>query len=298
MNDEELRAEFAEWLRPIREADPPSMPVIRRRLRQRRARSAAAGTVALAAVAVVAVTLGPSLRHADLQASTGGHQSSASYTISSPITTLVVTAGTGEVRITGGDRSTVSVTVGIRYSATPPTTTYIVTGRTLRLAASCPGEDGCGVDYDIQVPNGIAVRVRLQTGAISLSQLAGPVHAVTGTGAISALELSGGKVSLRTGTGPIDAGFTAPPDRLQASTQSGEISIGLPGTVSYQVNAHALDTVINVQVNTSSPYVITASAGVGAITVVPGAPASSPPNALGGATAMPSGFPFGAGGGP
>jgi hypothetical protein len=64
------------------------------------------------------------------------------------------------------------------------------------------------------------------------------------------------------------------------------------GPVSYQVNAQALDTVINVAVNTYSRHIITASTGTGAITVVPGSPASSPSDALGGGTATPSGFPF------
>ncbi len=55
MRDEELRAAFASWLRPARDARPPDISVIRRRLRRRRARGAFAGVVALAVVAGAAV---------------------------------------------------------------------------------------------------------------------------------------------------------------------------------------------------------------------------------------------------
>lgn len=51
MRDEDLRAALASWLRSARNARPPDISVIRRRLRRRRARSAAAGLAALALVA-------------------------------------------------------------------------------------------------------------------------------------------------------------------------------------------------------------------------------------------------------
>jgi hypothetical protein len=298
MRDEDLREEFASWLRPIREAEPPAIPLIKRRMRRRQARTAAASSVALAAVAgtVLALHLTAGTTHAGAGGTSPArerHQSSAAYTISSSLTTLVVTGAVGEVSITGSDHAATSVMDTTSYSATPPVLTRVVTGKVLTLGSSCQVRQGCVVDYDIQVPSGVSVRVSLQTGTIKLSGLAGDVTATTGVGTISALDLSSGTVSLRTGVGEIDAGFTSPPDALQASAQTGEINIGVPGTVSYQVNAQALDTVINVQVNTYSRYVITASAGTGAITVVPGSPASSPAGALDGGITMPSGFPFG-----
>jgi hypothetical protein len=307
MRDEELRAEFAEWLRPVREADPPRMPVIRRRLRRRRTRNAAAGTVALA-VAAAAVFALPSLTgrasrpqppaqapsattSPNATAVPAGYQSSAAFTITSPLHALVVSAGLGQVSVTGSQRSTVSVTEQIRYSAAPPVTTRSVKGRTLTLGYSCPAGQSCSIDYDVQVPSSIAVQVTLQAGTITLSRLAGRVMARTGTGAISALDLRSRTVTLRTVTGVIDAGFTAPPDSLLAGSQDGAINIGLPGTVSYQVIAQSTDCVINVQENTSSRHVIAASSGAGAITVVPGAPATSPSQAMGAGTAAPGSFP-------
>jgi hypothetical protein len=202
------------------------------------------------------------------------------------------------VRVTGSQRPTVSVTEQIRYSAAPPVMTRSVTGTTLTLGYSCLAGQNCGVAYDLRVPSGIAVQVTLRTGTITLSRLAGPVIATTGTGAISALDLCSRTVSLRTVAGAIDAGFTSPPDALLASSQDGEINVGLPDTVTYQVIAHATDSVVNVQENTSSRHVITTSTGAGAITVGPGAPATSRAQALSGGTAPAGSFPFGAGSSP
>ena len=299
MREEDLREEFASWLRPIREAEPPAMPLIRRRLRRRQGRNAAAGTLVLAAVTgtVLALHLAAGTSRpaaAGASPTQTGNQLSAAYTISSSLTTLVVTGGVGEVSVTGSEHSTTSVLDEISYSSTPPVLTRMVTGKILTLGSYCPVQPRCVVNYDIQVPRGVAVRVRLQTGTIRLSGLAGQVTATTGVGTITALDLSSRTVSLRTGVGEVDAGFTVPPDTVQASAEIGEINIGVPGTVSYQVDAQANQTVINVAESTSSRHVITASTDVGAITVVPGAPATSPAGAMNSGTVMPSGFPFGA----
>ncbi len=133
MRDEDLREEFAAWLRRVREADPPGLPVIRRRLRRRRTRNAIAGTTALAAVAAwpsrsarprtPRLPAGPQGTTSPLsQASSipvtsssprpvpGGYQSSSTYTVSGPVSTLVVSGGVGQVAIMGSQRSAVSVT--------------------------------------------------------------------------------------------------------------------------------------------------------------------------------------------
>jgi hypothetical protein len=76
MNDEEIRAHFAEWASPLRLAPPPEVSLIRQRARRRTTHVAAAagsalGTIALAALVVFAVataavpgsgTAGPAVR--------------------------------------------------------------------------------------------------------------------------------------------------------------------------------------------------------------------------------------------
>ena len=81
MRDEDLREEFAAWLRHVREADPPGLPVIKRRLRRRRRRNAIAGTTALAAVAGLAVAIAAALGPPRLPARPGGSTSPLSQPV-------------------------------------------------------------------------------------------------------------------------------------------------------------------------------------------------------------------------
>src|SRR5947209_683441 len=184
MRDEDLREEFAAWLRPVRAAEPPALPVIRRRLRRRRARQAAGGTAALAAVAGLAVVLsatasaprapagppaasppsGIPVTTTGPRPAPGGYQASAAYTISAPVSSLVVASELGEVTITGSQRSTVSVTEQIQYSDRPPVMTRTVTGKTLTLGYRCPNESKCAASYDIQVPRDVAVQASSANG--------------------------------------------------------------------------------------------------------------------------------------
>jgi hypothetical protein len=298
MHDDDLREGFDTLLAPIREAAPPPMQVIKRRVRRRRVRTAAASTAALAAVAaaVLSVHLTAGARPsaaspAATPASTGFtaptsvppsgspipgvRRSAVTYRVLSPVSSLALSADVSLVTISGSQQRTVSVTEQIQYSQAPPSFSRSLRGGTLSLGYTCPAEPDCGVSYQIQVPRDTAVSVTLQTGSITLSRLAGPVTASTGTGAISATGLSGRTVRLRTGTGEITAGFTSPPATLQATAQTGAINIGVPGTGPYNVTARAFAYVVNVNISPSSPYAITAQAGTGVITIVPGTPANS-----------------------
>jgi hypothetical protein len=298
MHDDDLREGFDTLLSPIREAAPPPMQVIRRRLRRRRVRTVAASTAALAAMAAtvlsVHLTAGPRPPTASPATTPtptgftaprsvppsgspipGVRRTAVTYQVLSPVNSLALSADVSLVTITGSQQRTVSVTEQIQYSQTPPSFSRSVSGGVLSLGYTCPAERDCGVSYQIQVPRDTAVSVTLQTGSITLSGLAGPVTASTGTGAISATGLSGDPVRLRTGTGEITAGFTSPPTALQATAQVGAINIGVPGTVPYNVTVRAFSYVVNVNISGSSPYAITARVGTGAITIVPGAPATS-----------------------
>lgn len=306
MHEETLRAELEALLRPMRETAPPPIPVLRRRLRRRRVRTAIGGTAAAAVSAVAALAVWPmaaphppgTQARATGTASAsapapGEHEATMSYTIPESVSALTVTGHASAVTITASKRSTVAVTEYRYYARTLPDTTHVVSGGTLSLNAVCADERYCGVGYVIQVPRAVAVTVTIPVGGIRLSGLSGPVTASTGTGAITASGLTSSTVTLHVDTGGISAGFTAPPSRLVATAQTGAVNIGVPGDVSYQVTAHAINSVINVTGSHTSRYTIIA-AGM-SVTVVPGAPATSPANAVGwppDASAIPTCFPL------
>jgi hypothetical protein len=199
----------------------------------------------------------------------GTHRTTATYQISSPVSTVVVAGHLGNVSITGGSGPAISVTQGADYSRTPPVTTRTVSGSTLTVTYTCPAQVVCGVAYTLQVPRTVAVRVTTGTGAIRLAGLAGSVTAKTDVGLISATGLTGASVSLTTNVGAISASFAAAPATVQAVARVGAITLHLPGSASYKVaaSAHLGKATVSVPQSSSSGHAITATTYVGTILV-------------------------------
>jgi hypothetical protein len=296
MHDEDLREEFAAWLRPVREAEPPELPVIRRRLRRRRTRLAIGGSAALAAAAGIAVAVSTTLGTPGAPAGPadpagspglpsnipvttsgphqirGGYQVTSVYTISSPVSALQVNEATGSITVTGSQRSTISVTERVTFHGSTPTMVRNLTGKTVTLQeGECSGEPLCVVTYEIQVPRGLAVDVQSE-GNIRLSSLAGSVAALAGTGTITADGLSSREAGFTDLSGNIDATFTAPPTMVHASGSGGDVTVRVPGTVSYRVEIPTWSggtTAIRVRQSSRSGHVIVAGSNQGAVVVTP-----------------------------
>jgi hypothetical protein len=191
------------------------------------------------------------------------------YSISSPVSTVVVISHVGDVTVTAG--SATSVTQQIAYSSTPPVTSRTISGGTLTVAYSCPTQVVCGVAYVLEVPRGTTVQVTAGAGAIRLSGLAANVTAKASVGLIDATGLTGASVSLTTGVGGITASFAAPPALLQVLTRVGAINLRIPGAASYKLSTHAHlgKTTVSVPQSSSSSRTITATTDLGAISITP-----------------------------
>ena len=199
----------------------------------------------------------------------GTHKSSTAYRISSPVSTVVVISHVGNVSVTGGSGSSVSVTEQATYSKTRPDTTRTISGQTLTVTYSCPSQLVCAVAYTVQVPRGVTVRAQAGAGAVRLAGLAGDVTATAKVGIIYATGLSGSSVSLTADGGGISASFTAAPAMLRAIARVGSVDLRVPGTVSYKVSAdaHIGHADVGVRQSSSSGHVITATTDVGSIKV-------------------------------
>ena len=206
------------------------------------------------------------------QIGAGAHAGPATtFTVTAPVTTLVVKGGTGSITVTGSGRKTILVSQRASYSKTPPATAHVVSGTTLTLGYTCPAQLVCGMAYDIQVPRGVAVRASTSAGSITLTLLAGPVTAQTTAGLISATRLSSRTAELKSNAGGINAAFTAAPGSVHASTNVGPITISVPGSASYQIQTHTYvgTSTVTVPKNAASPHAITASSDLGSITISP-----------------------------
>jgi hypothetical protein len=174
----------------------------------------------------------------------------------------------GSVTITGSNRDTVAVTETLSYRGYPPVTTRSLSGGVLTLNYRCRSDD-CGVAYDIEVPRSLSVRVDADTAPISLTSLAGQVHASSDVGSIRGRNLSGAVADLRTNVGSIEASFRSAPSHLSANADTGSVTLLVPAAPGYAVTASADVGSVSVTVrrDASSDHVIEAFADVGSVTV-------------------------------
>jgi hypothetical protein len=131
-----------------------------------------------------------------------------------------------------------------------------LTGSTLRLAVRCTGIPlNCSGDYVVWVPSRVEVSVTSQ-GAVTAVGLCCPLHVSTQTGDVT-VEGSLGTLRLRSKSGrirvrearsadvlavaakaPVSLSFAAPPSRVVAESDVGDISVELPNSpVPYHISA-------------------------------------------------------------
>lgn len=194
-----------------------------------------------------------------------------SFTVSGPVSAVVIHGGSGSIDVTGTSRSTVSVSQQVSYSKTPPNATHSLRGGTLTISYSCPVEIVCGVTYGIQVPRGVAVTVSAGAGSITLTSLTGPVSARAGAGLITASGLRSATASFTSNAGGVIASFTAAPRSLTANTNVGPITLTVPGSAAYRISTHTFvgSATVTVHRSGSSAHSISASSDLGSISIGP-----------------------------
>ncbi len=199
----------------------------------------------------------------------GAKSSVRTYTISAPVTSVVINGGGGKITVTGSGRSSVEVTEQLHYSKKAPTARHALAGSTLTLSYTCDTQLDCGVVYDVQVPRGVSLRAENRAGAIVLTSISGPVTAHTIAGSVSATGLGSPSADLKSTAGSVSAVFSAVPDSVRAATNAGSVTLIVPGTVAYQVSAHTLvgSARVTVRQSASSAHKISADASVGSITI-------------------------------
>jgi hypothetical protein len=194
-----------------------------------------------------------------------------SFTVSSPVTAVIIEGGSGSIAVTGSARSGVQVAQQASYSKTPPSATHVLRGTTLTLTYTCPVELVCGVAYTVQVPSGVSVSVTAGTGAITLTALSGPVSARADAGLITGVALESATASFTSSAGAVIATFSDAPGSVSVSTDVGPISLTVPGTVAYKISTRTFvgTSTITVRRSATSAHVIHASSDVGSISISP-----------------------------
>lgn len=199
-----------------------------------------------------------------------------SYEIKDRITRLALRGNAGSVNLHTGD-GPIQIRESYRYSENRPKTEHQVEGDTLRLTESGCGSNPvmfqkCEAEYDIRVPAGTVVEIRLDAGSIRVHDLVGDLTAETDAGRIEGTGLRSGQTRVKSDAGSISLRFAAAPARADAGTNAGRVEIYLPTGSGYAVDAStdAGDTDVSVDRDPASGHKITARSDAGRVSVTNG----------------------------
>lgn len=216
------RAEAARLAAEVPPAHTPAGPI-----------RVVAALVTLALVAVVGVLLvGPMLK-----------QTSASeQALPSDTTHLVVDNAVGDVRVRVAEAGeSPRVTGTTEWGLRRPDVSVDSTDGTTTLHATCPRGfiTNCSTDWVVVVPAGTSLDISQGVGAVHVEGIEGDVAIESGVGDVEITEATSSRVGVELGVGSALIEAVEPPDHVEASVGVGDLSVRLPDTVDYRIDADA-----------------------------------------------------------
>ncbi|MEU4403821.1 DUF4097 family beta strand repeat-containing protein [Streptosporangium sp. NPDC023963] len=189
-------------------------------------------------------------------------QEVVSYDVTGKLTNLDVATGSGDIVVTESDRTAVHVTETIHWRGDKPAPRHPVDGGTLTLRDDCRGN--CTVDYKVEIPRGLTAKLDTGSGTITMRGLTGEVNAVSGSGDIEAGGLTSKRFTAETGSGDVEARFSAAPEGVRIETGSGDVVAYLPqGGYDVTAETGSGDKAVEVTKDPASPRKVTLKTGSG-----------------------------------
>ena len=205
------------------------------------------------------------------------------------ITKIDVTVDAGDLVVTAGSGSEVNVHRVLQWDQTKPTISEQVEGTTLRISQTCPHAQRCGTDYRLTVPTSVAVQAHLaagnttitgiagnvdlvgESGQVSLTNLGGSIHVQETSGTVFGTGLGSTATDVHSASGSISLAFAVAPTTIEATAESGDVTVRVPGSDRYRVQAQTASGTQRISVNQDSAAErsITARTSSGNITVTP-----------------------------
>lgn len=218
-----------------------------------------------------------------------------SYQVSSTVipasSRLTANVGSGNVTIAPSHDGQSRYRASVHYSLFRPNLHWRTSADRVVLSGQplCLGWSACGVNLHLTVPahrpidTGSAsgdVRVKDLTGSVNVhagsgdvlaNRLSGPLQLVDSSGDITGTALTSPRVQAKGTSGNIRLSFARPPERVQLHDSSGDITLAVPGNVSYFIDAKTSSGTTNIRVpqNPNAHRKITVRDISGDITVVP-----------------------------
>jgi hypothetical protein len=204
-------------------------------------------------------------------------------TVDSDDSTLVLVPGDGDkVRVTRWFKGKVVL-------GGDPKVSWKVDGDRLVLRTHCSGfVADCSAKHRIEVPRGVAVKVREDDGGVTargfrsavdirtadgtvrVSDVTGPLSLHSDDGSVHASGVGSRRVRVGTKDGSVHLDMRAVPDRIEAESDDGSLTLTLPHAA-YRVTATSKDGSVHVSVprDKGSAHVIGARTQDGSVTVRP-----------------------------
>jgi DUF4097 and DUF4098 domain-containing protein YvlB len=119
--------------------------------------------------------------------------------------------------------------------------------------------------------SGGTVTAQTDAGDVDLASVSGPINITGRAGSILGQNVSSASASLHVTAGTIDVTFSGAPATLTATATAGSVTLLVPGSVPYAVDASTSvgSTDVGVISSAASPHAITASTTTGSVTIEP-----------------------------
>ncbi|MEV0795062.1 DUF4097 family beta strand repeat-containing protein [Kribbella sp. NPDC050459] len=132
----------------------------------------------------------------------------------------------------------VHVTVSGSYAAAKPDIRISPMAGALTIGARCP-DVHCNVDLTVEVPAETAVEAKVEQVSLDVAGVASPLTLDATGGSVNLARVRSPDVSVNVRGGSITLFFDNPPNRVRATASDGSITVQVPRTVSYGINAVA-----------------------------------------------------------
>ncbi len=132
----------------------------------------------------------------------------------------------------------VHVTVDGSYAVARPAIEVTTIGGFLTVHTSCP-DPHCAVDLTVEVPTAAAVQAKVERASLDVAGVSSPLTVDVSDGSVDMNRLRTSRVSVDVRRGSINLFFDSPPDQVTATASDGSLTVQLPPTATYAIDAVA-----------------------------------------------------------
>jgi DUF4097 and DUF4098 domain-containing protein YvlB len=132
----------------------------------------------------------------------------------------------------------VHVNVDGTYAVAKPDVKVSTAGGQLLVETSCP-DAHCSVDLTVEVPASAAVQAKVETASANVVGVSSPLNLTVSDGSADLVQVRSPRVSVDVQRGSATLSFDSPPDQVSATTSDGSLTVRVPRSATYAIDAVA-----------------------------------------------------------